>query len=451
MSFDCDLFVIGGGSGGVRAARIAAGEHGAKVILAEDSRMGGTCVIRGCVPKKLMVFAADHGRNIAEARGYGWDVGPARFDWPSFRRTLDKELDRLEAAYTRTLQTAGVAIEHQRAVVDGPHTVRLADGRRISARHILIATGGRPFVPEQFRLPGVWSSDEVFQMETLPESILIVGGGYIACEFAGVLAGMGVAVTQFYRGAQVLRGFDDDLRHHVAAEMVAQGVGLQVDTDLVTLEALPGGGFAATDTRGARREFAAVLFATGRIPNTAGLGLEAAGVAMTDAGAVQVDGWSQTGVPSIFAVGDVTDRLALTPVAIREGHAFADTVFGARPWQADHALVPTAVFTRPEIGTVGLTEAEAREQGPVRIFRTSFRPMQSLFAGSEARCLMKLVVCAETDRVLGVHLAAPGAGEMIQMVGIAVKMGATKAQFDATMPVHPTLAEELVTMRKPVA
>ncbi len=329
--------------------------------------------------------------------------------------------------------------------------MELADGTRITARHILIATGGRPFVPEPFRLPGVWTSDDIFGLERLPGSILIVGGGYIACEFAGVLAGMGVQVTQIYRGAQILRGFDDDLRHHVAAGMAGLGIGLQVDTDLVALEPLPGGGFAATDTRGARRAFDAVLMATGRRPNTEALGLEAAGVALTGTGAVAVDGWSQTGVPSIFAVGDVTDRLQLTPVAIREGHAFADTVFGARPWQADHALVPTAVFTRPEIGTVGLTEAEARAQGEVRIFRTSFRPMQSLFAGSEARALMKLVVCARTDRVLGVHIAAPAAGEMIQMVGIAVKMGATKAQFDATMAVHPTLAEELVTMRHPVA
>ena len=450
-TFDCDLFVIGGGSGGVRAARIAAGEHGARVILAEESRMGGTCVIRGCVPKKLMVFAADHGRNITEARGYGWDVGPARFDWPAFRRTLDAELDRLEGAYTRTLQTAGVAIEHQRATLADPHRVRLADGRHVTARHILIATGGRPWVPHQFDMPGVWTSDDIFRMDRLPASILILGGGYIACEFAGVLAGMGVAVTQFYRGAQILRGFDDDLRTHVAAEMRTQGVDLRVDTDLVALEALPGGGFAATDTHGRRQDFAAVLFATGRKPNTHGLGLQAAGVPVTGGGAVVVDGWSQTAVPSVFAVGDVTDRLALTPVAIREGHAFADTVFGARPWQADHALVPTAVFTRPEIGTVGLTEAQARARGPVRIFRTSFRPMQSLFAGSDARCLMKLVVCADTDRVLGVHLAAPAAGEMIQMLGIAVKMGATKAQFDATMAVHPTLAEELVTLRKPVA
>jgi glutathione reductase (NADPH) len=449
-TFDCDLFVIGGGSGGVRAARIAAAEHGARVHLAEESRMGGTCVIRGCVPKKLMVYAADHGRDLDQARGYGWQIPPARFDWPAFRTTLAAELERLEGAYTRTLQGAGVTIHPQRASVADPHTVALADGTRITARHILIATGGRPWVPEPFRLPGVWTSDDLFGLERLPKSLLIVGGGYIACEFAGVLAGLGVSVTQFYRGAQILRGFDDDLAAHVAAAMPDLGVTLETGTDLVALMPRPGGGFGATDTRGRIRDFDAVLMATGRRANTAGLGLPQAGVDLDAAGAVPVDGWSQTAVPSIFAVGDVTDRVQLTPVAIREGHAFADTVFGGRPWQADHALIPTAVFTRPEIGTVGLTEAEARAQGPVRIFRTVFRPMQSLFAGSPARALMKLVVCARTDRVLGVHLAAPAAGEMIQMVAIAVRMGATKAQFDATMPVHPTLAEELVTLRKPV-
>jgi glutathione reductase (NADPH) len=451
MAFDCDLFVIGGGSGGVRAARIAAGEHGARVHLAEQSRMGGTCVIRGCVPKKLMVYAADHGRALDEARRYGWEIPAARFDWPAFRARLAAELDRLEAAYTATLRKAGVTIHPQRARLADPHTVELADGTRITARHILIATGGRPWVPEPFRLPGVWTSDDLFGMDRLPGSILIVGGGYIACEFAGILAGMGVQVTQVYRGAQILRGFDDDLREHVAAAMPALGVTLETGTDLAALAPAPGGGFLVSDSRGRTRAFEAVLMATGRRPNTADLGLETAGVALTPAGAVAVDAWSQTSIPSIFAVGDVTDRLALTPVAIREGHAFADTVFGARPWQADHARVPTAVFSRPEIGTVGLTEAEARARGPVRIFRSRFRPMQSLFAGSAAQALMKLVVCAQTDRVLGVHLAAPGAAEMIQMVAIAVRMGATKAQVDATMAVHPTLAEELVTMRHPVA
>ncbi len=450
MGFDCDLFVIGGGSGGVRAARIAAG-HGATVQMAEEYRMGGTCVIRGCVPKKLMVFAAGHGAGIEEARDYGWQVGPARFDWRAFRARLDEELTRLEGIYKRNAEAAGVSIHHQRAVLADPHRVRLADGREISARHVLVATGGRPVVPDGFDLPGVMTSNELFLLDDLPRSILIVGGGFIACEFACILQGLGVAVTQFYRGAQVLRGFDDDLRHHVAAAMGMQGIDLQVDTDLVSLAPLEGGRFAATDTRGARREFDAVLFATGRAPNTDGLGLAEAGVALGENGAVKVDDWSQSSVPSVYAVGDVTDRIQLTPVAIREGHAFADTVFGGQRVQADHAMVASAVFTRPEAGTVGMTEAEARAQGPVEVYRASFRPMQGAFAGSEIKAMMKLVVARESRRVLGCHIVAPAAAEMIQLAAVALKMGATKEDFDRTMAVHPTMAEELVLMREPVA
>ena len=450
MAFDCDLFVIGGGSGGVRAARIAAG-HGAVVHLAEEYRMGGTCVIRGCVPKKLMVFAAGHGAAMDEARAYGWGVAPARFDWGAFRAKLDRELTRLEGVYTRNAEASGVVLHHQRAVLVDPHCVRLADGREISARHVLIATGGRPSIPEPFDLPGVMTSNELFLLDALPRSMLIVGGGFIACEFACILQGLGVEVVQFYRGAQILRGFDDDLRHHVAAAMGLQGVDLQVDTDLVSLEPLGGGRFAATDTRGARREFDAVLFATGRVPNTGGLGLEEAGVVLAENGAVRVDEWSQTNVPSVFAVGDVTDRIQLTPVAIREGHAFADTVFGGKPVRADHAMVASAVFTRPEAGTVGMTEQEARAQGPVEVYRASFRPMQGAFAGNEIKAMMKLVVARDSRRVLGCHIVAPGAGEMIQLAAVALKMGASKEDFDATVAVHPTMAEELVLMREPVA
>jgi glutathione reductase (NADPH) len=449
--FDFDLFVIGGGSGGVRAARIAAGEHGARVALAEEYRMGGTCVIRGCVPKKLMVFAAGHGAALAEARAYGWDVAAGGFDWAAFRARLDTELDRLEAAYTRNAQVAGVTIHPHRARLVDPHCVELDDGRRFSARHILVATGGTPFVPEPFAGVGAMTSNEVFLLDALPGSLLVLGGGYIACEFACILQGLGVSVTQFYRGPQILRGFDDDLRNHIAAEMRAQGIALETDTDLVALERLADGRFRATDTRGEVRVFDKVLFATGRRPNTAALGLEDAGVALTEGGAVRVDEWSQTNIPSVFAVGDVTDRIQLTPVAIREGHAFADTVFGARPTKADHSLVASAVFTRPEAGTVGLTEAEARALGPVDIYRTTFRPMQGAFAGASQQALMKLVVAREGGRVLGCHLACPGAGEMIQLAAVAVKMGATKADFDATMAVHPTMAEELVLMRNPVA
>jgi glutathione reductase (NADPH) len=447
MDFDFDLFVIGGGSGGVRAARISAG-YGARVALAEEYRMGGTCVIRGCVPKKLMVFAASHGQALTEGAAYGWEVTRGGFDWGAFRARLDAELTRLEGAYTRNAANAGVRIIAQRAVVIDPHTVELADGTRHTTRHILIATGGVPFVPARFAGSGAMTSNDIFRMDRLPGSILILGGGYIACEFACILAGLGVQVTQFYRGAQILRGFDDDIRDHVADAMRAQGVDLQTETDLSGLERMPDGRFAATDTGGRRAVFDQVLFATGRSPNTRGLGLENAGVALRDTGAVIVDGWSQTNVPSIFAVGDVTDRITLTPVAIREGHAFADTVFGAKPVQADHMLVASAVFTRPEIGTIGLTETEAREQGPVEIYATAFRPMQTAFIDAPDRVLMKLVVCALSRRVLGCHIAAPGAGEMIQLAAIAIKMGATKEDFDATMAVHPTMAEELVLMRE---
>ena len=450
MSFDYDLFVIGGGSGGVRAARIAASEGRARVALAEEYRMGGTCVIRGCVPKKLMVFAAAHGAALAEARAYGWDVTRGAFDWMAFRARLDAELTRLEGAYTRNAHAAGVTIHPHRARLIDPHTVELADGRRFTTRHVLIATGGTPFVPEPFRDKGVLTSNDLFLLDRLPGSILIVGGGFIACEFAGILNGLGVAVTQFYRGDQILRGFDDDIRAHVAAELAAQGVAIETGTDVRALDRLADGRFAVTDVHGQVRQFDQVLFATGRVPNTAGLGLDAAGVTLTAGGAVQVDGWSQTNVPSIFAVGDVTDRINLTPVAIREGHAFADTVFGGKPWQVDHDLVPSAVFTRPEAGTVGMTEAEARDMAPVDIYRATFRPMQTAFADSPTRAMMKLVVARDTGRVLGCHIVAPAAAEMIQIAAIAIRMGATKADFDRTVAVHPTMAEELVLMRKPV-
>ncbi len=449
MDFDFDLFVIGGGSGGVRAARVAAG-HGATVALAEEYRMGGTCVIRGCVPKKLMVFASAYPASMAEARAYGWRASCEGFDWSRFRSALHAELDRLESVYTRNAEAAGVALFHQRARLVDPHTVELADGSRHRARHILIATGGRPWVPEKFSGLGAMTSNEIFLADRLPRSILIVGGGFIACEFACILQGLGVEVAQYYRGAQILRGFDDDLRAHVAAEMAALGIGLQVDTDLVDLERLQDGRFAATDTRGARREFDQVLFATGRSPSTEGLGLVEAGVRLAGNGAVIVDDYSQTSVPSIFAVGDVTDRVNLTPVAIREGQAFADTVFGARRQAVDHSLVASAVFTRPEAGTVGLTEAEAREQGPVAVYMTTFRPMQSAFAGGESRVMMKLVCDRDSEKVLGCHIVAPGAAEMIQLAAIAIGIGATKADFDRTIAVHPTMSEEIVLMRAPL-
>jgi glutathione reductase (NADPH) len=448
MTFDYDLFVIGGGSGGVRAARIASGDHGARVALAEESRMGGTCVIRGCVPKKLMVFASGFPAAFAEARAYGWDVTPGAFDWPQFRTRLEGELDRLEGAYRNTLKTAGVTTFDTRATLVDPHRVRLASGEEITASHILVATGGRPFVPD---IPGAdlaVTSDQMFHLDALPKRALIVGGGYIASEFACILNGLGVEVTQAYRGAQILRGFDDEARGHVATAMQAQGITIHCGTDVMRLER-NGQAIRAVTTDGADRDYDLVMYATGRKPNTAGLGLQALGVPLGRQGEVIVDRFSQTAVPSIYAVGDVTDRVNLTPVAIREGHAFADTVFGARPTVFDHSLVASAVFTRPEMGSVGLSEEAARDQEPVEVYATAFRPMRTAFAGQPDRVLMKLVVSQATRKVLGCQIVAPDAGEMIQLAAVAIGMGATKEDFDRTCAVHPTMAEELVTMRKP--
>ncbi len=449
MSFDYDLFVIGGGSGGVRAARIASAEGGARVGLAEESRMGGTCVIRGCVPKKLMVFASEFPEAVADARAYGWEVTGGGFDWPRFRATLEAELTRLEGAYRNTLKNAGVVIHDARAVVVDAHRVRLATGAEFSTKHILIATGGRPFVPD---IPGAElavTSNEMFHLDSLPKRALVVGGGYIASEFACILHGLGVQTTQYYRGAQILRGFDDEARGHVANAMQARGIAIHCGTDVMRLEKTAGG-IRAVATDGTEAEFDLVLYATGRLPNTQGLGLQALGVGLGRKGQVLVDAWSQTAVPSIYAVGDVTDRLNLTPVAIREGHAFADTVFRGIPTKADHQLIASAVFTQPELGSIGLSEEAAVALGPVEIYAAAFRPMKSLFAGRQDRVLMKLVVDARNRRVLGCHIVGAGAAEMIQLAAIAMKMGATKEDFDRTVAVHPTMSEELVTMRKPV-
>ncbi|MCW1917466.1 glutathione-disulfide reductase [Rhodobacter sp. KR11] len=444
MSFDYDLFVIGGGSGGVRAARIAASEGGARVALAEESRMGGTCVIRGCVPKKILVNASAFPALMQDAAAYGWQVQTGAFDWDRFQALLTAELDRLEAAYRGTLKNAGVTVHDQRATVIDPHRVRLADGTEVTARHILIATGGRPFVPD---IPGAEyavTSNEMFHLPALPGKVVIMGGGFIACEFACILAGFGVQVTLMCRAGQILRGFDDEARTHVAQGMVARGVTILTGTEVASLQ--PG---QATTTDGAVHPADLVLYATGRVPNTAGLGLESLGVQIGPKGQILVDQYSQTAVPSIFAVGDVTDRINLTPVAIREGHAFADTVFGAKPWTADHDLVASAVFTQPELGTVGLTEEAARALGPCEVYTANFRPMKTLFAGRQDRTLMKLIVATATRKVLGCHIVGPEAGEMIQLAAVAIKMGATKEDFDRTVAVHPTAAEELVTMRKP--
>jgi len=448
MPHDYDLFVIGGGSGGVRAARIAAME-GARVALAEESRMGGTCVIRGCVPKKLMVFASGYAASLRDACAYGWEVTSGGFDWPHFHGKLEAELTRLENIYRANLKKAGVEIFDTRATIDGPNAVKLADGRVVTAAHILVATGGKSFVPDEYADVPVLTSNDIFHLDALPGSILIVGGGYIACEFACILHGLGVKVTQYYRGAQILRGFDDEARGLVAQTMIADGIALCVGTDVIKISHADGT-FTVKSTDGHERRFDAVLVATGRRPNTEGLGLEAVGVKLGRFGAVEVDGYSQTSVRSIHAVGDVTDRINLTPVAIREGQAFAETVFGGRPTKADHDLVASAVFTQPELGSVGLSEEDARTREPVDIYATSFKAMRSAFAGRPDRVMMKLVVSQATDKVLGCHIVADHAGEMIQLAAIAIKMGATKADFDRTVAVHPTMAEELVTMKAPV-
>jgi glutathione reductase (NADPH) len=445
--FDFDLFVIGGGSGGVRAARVAA-EAGAKVALAEEYRYGGTCVIRGCIPKKLLVYASAFRDAFEDAAGYGWTVGEARFDWAALKAAKDAEIARLEAVYHDALRKAGVQLCGVRATVTDPHSVRLANGAEYTARHLLVATGARPFVPD---IPGAElgiTSNEMFELEEQPKRMIIVGGGYVACEFAGIMNGLGTHVTQLYRGDQILRGFDDDLRDHLAAAMRARGVVLEIQRDVAGVER-NNDGLKVTLDNGETHAVDQVLFATGRNPSTAGLGLEELGVGIAANGAVEVDAWSQTAVPSIYAVGDVTDRVPLTPVAVHEGHAFAETVFGSKPRRSDHELVPTAVFTQPEAGTLGLSEKDARAAGPVEVYRASFRPLLNTLSGRAERMLMKLVVAADSRRVLGVHIVGHGAGEMIQLAGVALRMGATKEDFDRTMAVHPTAAEELVTMRAP--
>ena len=446
--FDYDLFVIGGGSGGVRAARVAAGEHGAKVGLAEEDRYGGTCVIRGCVPKKLMVFASGYRDMFGDARSYGWDIKNGDFDWVSFRTSLHTELDRLEGIYRKMLAGSGVDTFDARATLKDAHTVTLSTGEEKTAKHILIATGGRPVrLPLENADLGI-VSDDIFNLDQLPKSILIVGGGYIACEFACILHGLGVEVSMYFRGAQILNGFDDEARGFIADQMRSRGIEMHSGANILEMEDHAEGVWVKS-AHGQEQTFSQVFFATGRRPNSDDMGLQEIGVNLARNGAIEVNEYSQTGVPSIYAIGDVTDRINLTPVAIREGMAFVATVFGGVPTPVDHDLIPSAVFTQPEMGTVGMTEEQAEKQGNIEVYATSFKPMQTAFAGREDRVMMKLIVSCEDRRVLGCHIVAPQAGEMIQMAGIAVKMGATKEQFDATCAVHPTMSEELVTMRTP--
>ena len=446
--YDYDLFVIGAGSGGVRASRISAG-FGARVGVAEDGRLGGTCVNVGCVPKKLLVYASHAGEEFEDAAAYGWTTGPVAFDWPRLIANKDKEIDRLNGIYRRLLEGAGVTLHEARASLIDAHTLQVGD-RRVTAERILIATGGWPKLPEVPGIEHAITSNEAFYLDQLPKRVAVVGGGYIAVEFAGIFNGLGAQVTELYRGEQILRGFDDDLRNALAGEMIKKGIDLRLGTNVTAIEQAERG-LVARLTDGSALEVDCVMYATGRAPNTAGLNLDQVGVARDPKGAIVVDDYSKTSVDNIYAIGDVTDRISLTPVAIMEGMALARTLYGGRPTPADHVNVPSAVFSQPPIGTVGLTEAAARaEFGAVDIYRSTFKPMKHTLTGRDETTLMKLVVDPVSDRVVGAHMLGPEAGEIIQGIGIAVKMGATKAQFDATIGIHPTGAEEFVTMRDKV-
>jgi glutathione reductase (NADPH) len=446
-AFDYDLFVIGAGSGGVRAARIAA-NHGARVAIAEEFKVGGTCVIRGCVPKKLLSYASRFHGEFEDAAGFGWTVGKPTFDWATLIANKDREITRLEAAYRANLERSKVTVLATRAVLAGPHAVRLGDGRVVTAKTILIATGGTPNIDP--KLPGrelAITSNEAFHLATLPRRILIAGGGYIAVEFACIFAGLGADTTLIYRGAKILRGFDEDVRDDLTAAMGRRGVRIVTGKTIKQLKAAAGG-IHATLSDGTGLDLDQVMFAIGRSPNTQGLGLDTVDVACAESGAILVDRHGRTNVESIYAAGDVTDRVNLTPVAIREGHAIADTLYGGKSWSVDHTLIPTAVFSEPEIGTVGLSEIAARaSHGAIDVYKARFRPMKYTLAGRDERMLMKLVVDSASQKVLGCHVLGPDAAEIVQMAAIAMRMGATKADFDATMALHPSAAEELVTMR----
>jgi len=446
--YDVDLFVIGGGSGGVRASRVAA-QHGARVMLAEEYRVGGTCVIRGCVPKKLLVYASRFRAEFEDAAGFGWTLPHATFDWPTLIANKDKEIARLEAAYTATLEKAGVAIVKRRAVLADAHTVQLADGQRVRAAYVLIATGGAPSYGDP--IPGIEhaiSSNEAFHLPRMPTHVVVQGGGYIAVEFAGIFAGLGAHVTLVYRGENILRGFDDDVRQHLRMDMEKHGIRVLTGCKVAAIERT-GARFSAHLSSGNQLTADCVMFATGRRANVAKMGLEEAGVAIAKNGGLAVDEYSRTSVGNIYGIGDVTNRVNLTPVAIREGAAFADTVFGGKATAVDHTNVPTAVFSDPEVGAVGLTETQARSRlARTDVYKAMFKPLKATLSGRDTTVLLKLVVDGVTDRVVGCHVVGEGAAEMVQVAAIAVRTGASKADFDATMALHPTTAEELVTMRQ---
>ncbi|HEX7872218.1 MAG TPA: glutathione-disulfide reductase [Sphingobium sp.] len=445
--YDFDLFVIGAGSGGVRASRVSS-SYGARVAVAEEYRVGGTCVIRGCVPKKLLVYGAHFAEDLHDARRFGWNVPKCDFDWPRLRDNVLGEVDRLNGLYTETLDKNKVTIFHERATIEGPHEVRLASGKLVTADKILIATGAWPVVPEIEGAEHGITSNEVFHLESLPRRILIAGGGYIANEFAGIFREFGSQVTVVNRSDAILRGYDEQLRDRLLQISMAKGIVFRFNAPFQKIEKLEDGTLRAHLDGCDPIDADAILFATGRRPHIAGLGLEKAGVELNDTGAIKVDEHNRTNVESIYAVGDVTDRIQLTPVAIREGQAFADTVFGNKPSTVDYSCVASAVFSQPPIASVGMTEAEARNKlGSVKVYSSDFRAMKNVLAGRNERSLYKLVCDAETGKVVGIHMIGPDAPEILQAAAIAVKAGLTKADFDATVALHPSMAEELVLMR----
>ncbi|OYY90436.1 MAG: glutathione-disulfide reductase [Sphingomonas sp. 28-66-16] len=444
--YDYDLFVIGAGSGGVRAARVSSA-HGAKVAIAEEFRVGGTCVIRGCVPKKLLVYGAHFAEDLADARRFGWDVPDCAFDWPRLRDNVLAEVDRLNAAYTTTLDSHKVEVILERAEVAGPNEIRLGSGRTVTAGRILIATGA---TPQLLRFPGsehAITSNEVFHLPALPKRVLIAGAGYIANEFAGIFHEFGSVVTVVNRSDAILRGYDEQIRDRLLQISMGKGIQFRFNTVFNSITKQADGSLLVAFTSGEPITVDCVMFATGRVPNIEGLGLEEAGVAI-DKGAIKVDDDNQSSVPSIYAVGDVTNRVQLTPVAIREGQAFADTVFGGKPTRVDYGCIPSAVFSHPPIGAVGLTEGQAKQKfGSVRVYTSDFRPMKNVLAGRNERALYKMVCDAATNRVVGLHMIGPESGEIIQAAAVAVKAGLTKDAFDQTIALHPTMAEELVLMK----
>jgi len=459
IQFDVDLFVIGGGSGGVRAARMAA-QRGGRVMLAEaggTAGLGGTCVNVGCIPKKLYSYAAHYAEAFEESHGFGWEGAPPTFNWATLKANRRKEISRLNGVYANLLTGAGVEVINARAHLAGAQLVEV-DGRTVKARHILVATGGTPFVPDIAGKEHVLVSDAIFDLDPFPQRLVVVGGGYIASEFASIFNGLGSQVTQLYRGEQILRGFDDEVRHFVAAEMRKAGVDLRLGADVVSISKVPQGlDIAIQNSAGDKTTLQAdaVLYATGRVPNVRGIGLEEAGVKLGRDGAIAVDAAYRTSVPSIYAVGDVTDRIQLTPVALAEAMVVVDQLFGPLAGKSarsmDYEFIPTAVFTHPNIGTVGYSEHDAATHcGKVTVYRSEFKALKHTLSGSSERTLMKLVVQDDTDRVVGLHMVGPDAGEIVQGFAVAMKAGATKAIFDSTIGIHPTAAEEFVTMRDPV-